>query len=113
MDLSKPFDTLNIRLLLAKLKGYCLQPTALKQMKLSYLTCRHQRTKVINAYSSWSEIIAGIPQGPTEGRRLFKNFLNDLFLYSEETFLSNYTDNNTFYLINNTMDKVKNIQHRF
>lgn len=112
MDLSKPFDTLNIRLLLAKLKGYCLQPTALKQMKLSYLTCRHQRTKVINAYSSWSEIIAGIPQGPTEGRRLFKNFLNDLFLYSEETFLSNYTDN-TFYLINNTMDKVKNIQHQF
>ena len=72
MDLSKTFDTLNIRLLLAKLKAYGLQPTALKQITLSYLTCRHQRTKVINAYSSWSEIIAGVPQGSTEGRRLFK-----------------------------------------
>ena len=32
MDLSKTFDTLNHRLLLAKLKAYCLQLTALKQV---------------------------------------------------------------------------------
>ena len=31
MDLSKAFDTLIHRLLLAKLKAYGLQPTALKQ----------------------------------------------------------------------------------
>ena len=33
MDHSKAFDTLNLRLLLAKLKAYGLQPTALKQME--------------------------------------------------------------------------------
>ena len=33
MDLSKVFDTLHHRLLLAKLKAYGFQPTALKQMK--------------------------------------------------------------------------------
>ena len=33
MNLSKVFDTLNHRLLLAKLKAYGLQPTALKQME--------------------------------------------------------------------------------
>ena len=51
MDLSKAFDTLNCRLLLAKLKAYGLQPTALKQME-NYLTGRFQRTKVNNNCSS-------------------------------------------------------------
>ena len=51
MDLSKAFDTLNYRLLLAKLNAYGLQPTALKQME-NYLTGRFQRTKVGNSYSS-------------------------------------------------------------
>ena len=60
MDLSKAFDTLNHRLLLAKLKAYGLQPTALKQME-NYLTGRFQRTKVNNSYRSWSEIIAVAP----------------------------------------------------
>ena len=62
MDLSKAFDTLNHRLLSAKLKAYDLQPTALKQME-NYLAGRFQRTKVSNSYSSSSEIIAGVPQG--------------------------------------------------
>ena len=44
MDLSKAFDTLNHRLLLAKIKAYGLQPNALKQME-HYLTGRSQRTK--------------------------------------------------------------------
>ena len=61
MDLSKAFDTLNHRFLLAKRKAYCLQPTALKQMQ-DCLTGYFQRTKVSNSYSSWSEIIAGVPQ---------------------------------------------------
>ena len=56
VDLSKAFDTLNHRLLLAKLKAYGLQPTALKQTA-NYLTGCFQRTKVSNSYSSWSEII--------------------------------------------------------
>ena len=33
MNLSKAFDTLNHRFLLAKLKAYVLQPTALKKWK--------------------------------------------------------------------------------
>ena len=97
MDLSKALDTLNHRRLLAKLKAYGLQPTALKQME-NYLTGRFQRTKVNNSYSSWSEIIAGVPQGSLLGPLLFKNFLNDLLLYPQETFLSNYADGNTLYL---------------
>ena len=78
MDLSKTLDTLNYGLLLANLKGYGLQPTALKQME-NYLPSRFQRRKVSNSYSSCSEIIAGVPEGSILGPLLFNIFLNGLF----------------------------------
>ena len=106
MNLSKAFDTLNHRLLLAKLKAYGLQPTAIKQIK-NYLTGRFQRAKVNNSYSSWSEIMTGVPQGSILGPLLFNIFLNDLFLYLQETFLSNYADDNVLYSIGNTIEGVK------
>ena len=46
MDLSKTLDTLNYGLLLANLKGYGLQPTALKQME-NYLAGRFQGEKLV------------------------------------------------------------------
>ena len=105
MDLSKTFDNLNHRLLLAKLKAYALQSTALKQME-NYLTGHFQRAKLSNSYSSWSEIIAGVRQGSILGPLLFNILLNDLFLYPEEKFLSNYADDNTLYSIGNTIGNV-------
>ena len=47
VDVLKAFDALKHRLLLAKHKGYGLQPTVLKEME-NYLTGRFQRTKVSN-----------------------------------------------------------------
>ena len=73
----------------------------------NYLKGSFQKTKVINSYSSWSEIIAGVPQGSILGSALFNIFLNHLFVYSEETFSSNYTDNNTLYSSGNTIENVK------
>ena len=73
MDLSKAFDTLNHRLLLAKLKAYGLQPTALKQTA-NYLTGCFQKTKISNSYSSWSEIIARVPKVPILGTLHFYMF---------------------------------------
>ena len=106
MDLSKVFETLNHRLLLAKLKAYGIQPATLKQME-NYLTGRFQRRNVSTSYSSWPETLAGVPQRSILRQLIFNIFLNNLFLCPEETFLSNYADNNTYYSTDNTIESVK------
>ena len=73
----------------------------------NYLTGRFQRTKFSNSYSSWSEIIAGVPQGSFLRLLLLNIFLNDLVLYPEETFRSNYADDNTLYSIGNAIESLK------
>ena len=112
MDLSKTFDTLNHRLLLAKLKAYGFPPIDLKQME-NYLTSRFPRTKVSNSYSLWSKIIACVPQRSILGPLSLKIFLNDLLLYSQETFLSDYADVNTLYSIDNTIIVKKALSNDF
>ena len=73
----------------------------------NYLADCFQRTRVSNSYSSWSEIIAGVPQGSILGPLLFNIFLNDLFLYPEETFLINYADDITLHSIGDKLESVK------
>lgn len=58
MDLSKPFDNINQELLIAKLHAYGLDKSWLELLWI-YLTNCWQKT----AFSSWSKIIKGLPQG--------------------------------------------------
>ena len=96
MDLSKAFDTINHNLLLAKLNAYGFNNDSVQLLK-SYLSSRKQRTKINTSYSSWMDILCGVPQGSILGPILFNIFINDMFFCVKNANLCNYADDNTLY----------------
>ena len=107
MDLSKAFDTIHHDLMIAKLGAYGFSQDALQYMR-SYLTNRQQRVRVNSNFSTWENIIAGVPHGLILGPLLFNIFINDLFLFVSNSYLSNYADDNTLYAFGYNLEETKN-----
>ena len=104
-DLSKAFDCLPHDLLIAKLHAYGLDMPSLKLLH-SYLTKRRQRVKINKTYSSWSEVLFGVPQESIIGPLLFNISLCDLFLFVPDIGIANYADDNTPHATNKHLESV-------
>ena len=110
MDLSKAFDTINHELLLAKLHAYGFDEKSLRL--IHYLSDRWQRTKLNNSFSTWAELLQGVPQGSILGPLLFNIYLNDLFYFILDTDVCNFADDTTLYATDielpTLMDRLQN-----
>ena len=82
MDLCKVYD--------------CVPPGL--NLLLEYLTSHKRRIKVNLSYSSWSDIIRGVPQGSLLMAVLFNVFINGLFIFIEKLEICNFVDDSTLFI---------------
>ena len=107
MDLSKAFDTIKHDLLLAKLHAYGFSKKALKRIH-NYLRNRWHRTKINKDFSTWQELLQGVPQGSVLEPLLYNIYLNDLFFLIESIKVCNFADDNTFYACDKDLNHLIN-----
>ena len=72
----------------------------------AYLFDREQKTKIGIFYSSWQDILSGIPQGSKLGPLLFNILLCHLFLIIDNVDFVSHADDNTPYTNDECVEKV-------
>ena len=98
------FDCILHDLLIAKLHVYDLDMLSSK-LASSYLSNRKQRLEINDKFSSSEEINFGVPRGSILGPLHFNIFLCNLFLFTNDTDIANYADDNTPYVSESTTCK--------
>ena len=117
LDFSKAFDTVNHKLLLAKLNILGFQENTCSWI-LSYLSGRQQKVQTETESSSWSSIINGVPQGSILGPLLFTILISDMRLSIWNGSYITYADDTNLYwesaadAINETLAKANSFPNK-
>ena len=104
-NLSKVFYCFPHDLIVAKLHAYGFSIESSKLIN-SYLTERKQKVKMNDQFSSWLDVVVGVPQWSILGPLLFNIFLCDMFLFCNDIDFASYADDNTPYCIGKTPEEV-------
>ena len=103
MDYKKAFDTVPHQKLVQKLKGLRLGDVLTKWIK-QFLLGRQMRVHVNGSFSSWINVISGVPQGSVLGPLLFLIFVNDLSDWIKSSILMFADDRKIWTKIKDTGD---------
>ena len=95
-DLSKAFDCLVHDLLIAN---------SLRLIYI-YLVGRKQRVKIDKEYSTWQEILFGVPQDSILDPLFFNIHMSHLFFIAESIDIASYADDTTPYVYLEDMDLI-------
>ena len=103
-DLSKAFDCIDHKRLIAKLFWYGVSPSSLNL--IIYLSNRTLRVEIKTSYSDEGNIEYGVPQGSILGPLLFNIDLIDLFFECDDSEIASYADDTTPYSCANDIPSV-------
>ena len=67
---------------------------------------RKQRVKLSATFSTWTDLISGVPQGSVLGLLLFNIYLNELFFFLQDINICNFADDTTPFICDETLERV-------
>ena len=111
LDYAKAFDTVPHQRLLRQIYSLGIQGTAIDFIR-AFLTGRRQRVRVNKSYSTWKNVLSGVPQGSVLGPTLFTLYVWDapqvvkciVSMFADDTKLYTVlTDRNSNLKLNNDL----------
>ena len=91
IDFEKAFDTVNHKILLAKLDHYEIRGTVNSWFQ-SYLNGRQQKVTIDGVSSQYQTITCGVPQGSILGPLLFLLYINDMHRAVKHSIVHHFAD---------------------